>query len=385
MPVALVTSHSSLSMDPRVRRTVETLLEEGWKVRALVLDGPDGVEGLRVTRVPVKRKQGSMVRYLLEYGVFFFASLGWITWQVLRGRADLVYVNSPPDAFVFSAVAAKAVGTPVVLDVHDPMPELLIAKGKGSALLRRLLEVQERWSLRFADRVVTVHEPLRKLLGRRTPGVPIDIVMNIPNQIGWQPLSRDPDSRVVVFAGTVATRYGLDDVMKAVAQVRSSIPGLRFRIIGDGEDLDRLRMLAGELGVADIVEFVGRVPYGEIRAAQSGAWVGVNVPKPDELGDLSFSNKIVEWVAMRLPVIASRTETLRAFFPDDSLIYVEPGSPEAIAKGLLRLHRMPQSEVETMLDRATAALERIAWPKQRSELLRIVSEVAGSATGDQTA
>lgn len=360
-------------------------MEEGWKVRALVLDGPDGVEGLRVTRVPVKRKQGSMVRYLLEYGVFFFASLGWITWQVLRGRADLVYVNSPPDAFVFSAVAAKAVGTPVVLDVHDPMPELLIAKGKGSALLRRLLEVQERWSLRFADRVVTVHEPLRKLLGRRTPGVPIDIVMNIPNQIGWQPLSRDPDSRVVVFAGTVATRYGLDDVMKAVAQVRSSIPGLRFRIIGDGEDLDRLRMLAGELGVADIVEFVGRVPYGEIRAAQSGAWVGVNVPKPDELGDLSFSNKIVEWVAMRLPVIASRTETLRAFFPDDSLIYVEPGSPEAIAKGLLRLHRMPQSEVETMLDRATAALERIAWPKQRSELLRIVSEVAGSATGDQTA
>lgn len=375
VPIALVTSHSSLSMDPRVRRTVETLLEEGWEVRALVLDGPEGIDRLRVTRVPLKRKQGSTLRYLFEYGAFFLCSLAWITWSVLRRQVSLVYVNSPPDSLVFGAAAAKTVGIPVVLDVHDPMPELLTAKGRRSSFLRRLLEVQERWSLRFADRVITVHAPLRDLLEERSPGVSIDIVMNIP-KADLQPLPRDPSSRLVVFAGTVANRYGLDDALDAVSRVRSSVPGLRFRIVGDGEDLEQLRLLADRLAVADIVEFVGRVPYGEIREAQKGAWAGINVPKPDELGDLSFSNKIVEWVAMRLPVVASRTRTLLTFFPEDTLIYVQPGSPQSIADGLLRLHRLSDTELEGMLARAAAALDRIAWSKQRAELVRVINELA---------
>lgn len=362
-------------MDPRVRRTVETLLDEGWTVRALVLDGPRDVDRLFVTRVPLRRRQGSPLRYLFEYGVFFITALAWITWHVLRSEPTLVFVNSPPDAFVFSAVFAKLRGIPIVLDVHDPMPELLVAKGGRSRLLRELLETQERWSLRFADRVITVHEPLRALLQRRSPDVPIDIVMNVPDTDRCEPIRRDPESRLLVFAGTVANRYGLDDVLTAMEQLGGKVPNLRLRVIGDGEDLTNLRELAREKGLADTVEFLGRIPYAEVMEAQSGAWAGVNVPKPDELGELSFSNKIVEWVAARLPVVASRTSTLESYFPEGTLIYVQPGSPSDIAAGLLYLHELEAPEIEATLDRATAALSRIAWPVQRTALLEVVSSV----------
>jgi glycosyltransferase involved in cell wall biosynthesis len=340
-----------------------------------VLGGPNDVDGLVVSKVPLRRHQGSSLRYLFEYGVFFVISLFWITWHVIRSRPDLVFVNSPPDAFVLSGVAAKLRGVPLVLDVHDPMPELLVAKGGRSRLLRTLLEVQERWSLRFADRVITVHEPLRRLLHERSPDVPIDVVMNVPDAGDWEPIERDPESRLLVFAGTVAYRYGLDDVLEAMELLDGQIPDLRFRVIGDGEDMDRLAVLVRDKGLDRDIDFKGRVPYAEVIEAQAGAWAGVNVPKPDELGELSLSNKIVEWVAMRLPVVASRTSTLEAYFPEGTLIYVKPGSPEEIASGLQRLHQLDEEQVGAMLDRAEAALARIAWPVQRAALLGVIKSV----------
>ncbi len=385
VPRALVTSHSFLDTDPRVRRTVDALLDAGFEVDALVLDRPRREGPLTVSRVPIGRRQGAFLRYAFEYGVFFVVALFWITHRVVAGRADIVYVNSPPDMFVFAAIAAKLARVPVVLDVHDPMPELFRAKGMRSRLVRKALEVQERWSLRFADRVVTVHEPLRELLLRRSPNADIGVVMNVPPTAGWDPIERDPSSRTLVYAGSVAYRYGLDDVLEAVALVADRIPSLRLRIVGGGEDVGRLQELAQQLGISDRVDFCGRVPWVEVRAAQKGAWLGVNVPKADELGNLSFSNKIVEWVAMELPVIAARSPTLLRYFPEAALFYVQAGSPESIAERLLELDAASPERIAQHVSAARQALQRISWPVQKRRLLaQITNAMAGGAQTTRT-
>lgn len=374
MPRVLLTSHSFLSQDPRVRRTVEALLADGWEVDALVLDPPRREERLSVTQVPIARRQGNALRYIFEYGAFFIYSFFWITRHVLGRRVDLVYVNSPPDFFVFAGLIARLSRVPVILDVHDPMPELFLAKGLRSGLVWRLLSLQERWSLRFASRVITVHEPLRVLLQSRSPNVEMDVVMNVPDTTGWPVEASTPTSRLIVFAGTVAYRYGLDDLVTAISIVKEDIPDIGLRIIGEGEDLDNLLDLARTLDVFDRIETVGRVPWIEIRERQEGAWLGANVPKPDALGELSFSNKVVEWVAMGLPVLASRTGTMIRYFPKDALAYVEPGSVESIASTLRHLAQEGAVERTERIKRAQEALARIAWPVQRAELLRIVND-----------
>jgi glycosyltransferase involved in cell wall biosynthesis len=313
----------------------------------------------------------------MEYGAFFLYSFFWITRRVLGRHVDLVYINSPPDFFVFAGLIAKLRRIPIVLDVHDPMPELFFAKGRSSGLIWQLLSLQERWSVRFATRVITVHEPLRSLLQSRSPDIEMDIVMNVPDTSGWPVEASAPAGRLIVFAGTVAFRYGLDDLVTAMSIVKEDIPDLRLRIIGEGEDLDNLLELAQALGVEDRVETVGRVPWTEIRERQEGAWLGANVPKPDALGELSFSNKVVEWVAMGLPVLASRTGTMVRYFPDDALVYVEPGSVESIATTLLQLAADGPLERAQRVQKAQAALSLIAWPVQRAELLRIVNSVRG--------
>lgn len=358
---------------------MRAMIREGWEVEGLFLDRPTRGEHLRTWRFPLDRKRGKLVRYLLEYAIFFMWSSVWFAARCLVGKPALVYVNSPPDFFVFAALVPRLLGVPVVLDVHDPMPELFVSKGRSSTIVQGLLRIQERWSLRFADRVITVHEPLRELLASRAPGIPIGVVMNVPDLEGWERIERRPDNRIVVFTGTVALRYGLDDLIRAVADVEDAIQGLRLRIVGEGEDEQLLQRLASDLGISDRVEFVGRIPHDDMPAMLADAWAGVNVPKPDKLGGLSFSNKIVEWVMLGLPVIAGRTSTLLRYFPEGTLLYVKPGSPEAIGRALVELSEMSPSETESMLTAARHAVEAIGWPIQRRRLIEILSSAMGEA------
>lgn len=372
MPRAIVISHSFLERDPRVSRAVEALVDEGWNVDGLFLDPPRRDRLLRTWQVPIGRRRGSPLRYVLEYGAFFLWSLLWIGHRSFWHKPDIIYINSPPDFLAFAGALGKLRRIPVILDVHDPMPELFVAKGNRTGLVVKALDAQERWSAKFADRVITVHEPLRDLLQQRSPQIDMDIVMNVPDTTGWPETTPDPASRLIVYTGSIAIRYGLEELMRALAQVRSEIPGIALRLTGEGEDTEKLRDLAVELGIDDIVEFAGRVPWEEIIASQSDAWVGVNVPRPDDLGHLSFSNKVVEWVAMGLPVIAARTPTMERYFPDGTHWYVEPGSADAIAEALLTLHT---ADAETLANRkvaSQAALEAIAWPVQRRRLMEVV-------------
>lgn len=374
--VAIV-SHSFIDNDPRVKRAVDAFLADEWDVDGLFLDDPRREGRLRTWRVPIARKRGGPARYLFEYGTFFVAISLWLIRRLLRSRPDLVYVNSPPDAFSMAAWPAKLVGIPVLLDIHDPMPELLASKGKRRRLFERALIVQERWGVRFADACITVHEPLRDLLQERLGPVPMSIVMNVPDDDSLAPLDWDPTSRTIVYTGTVAARYGIFELVEAVATLSGEIDGLRLRVIGEGEDLDGLREHAALVGAADHVEFLGRIPWDEVRDAQADVWVGVNVPRPDLLGSLSFSNKIVEWITLGLPVIAGRTSTLLRYFPEGTLLYVDAGSVASLEDALRRLDRLPKSAVETQIRSAREALGEIAWPVQRDTLLRTVRGLVG--------
>lgn len=374
----LVVSHSFLANDPRVRRAVYALADSGWHVEGLFLDYPVREERLRTWRVPINRRQGGILRYAFEYGVFFVWMFGWVVIRSIRSRPAVVYVNSPPDVFALAALPAKLFGAKVILDIHDPMPELFNAKGSSSGLADRALKIQERVGVAAADALITVHEPLAELIKTRIPGAVFDIVMNVPDPAGWTTLERDPSSRLLVYTGTVANRYGLDDLIRAVSAVAVHIPAVGLKIVGDGEDLASLRALVAHLDIEDRIEFVDRVPYAEIRAHLGGAWLAVNVPKPDGLGELSFSNKVVESVSIGLPVLAARTSTMERYFPEGTLLYTRGGDIDAIADSLRAIDAMTPETMKNHVEAARAALSVIAWPVQRDGLLAVVERVAAS-------
>ncbi|HEX9695533.1 MAG TPA: glycosyltransferase family 4 protein [Actinomycetota bacterium] len=386
----LIVTHSYYLRDTRPRRHAEALTDAGFRVDVLCCrdDGESSKEehrGVRIHRLPFRRERGGKARYLFEYASFVVVAALAIAAMHLRRRYALIWILSIPNAMVFAGIVPRAMGTPVVLDVRDPMPEFFSSKyglSPDSRIYRALL-TEERLSLRFASHVVTVHEPLLEALLRT--GVPrgrTTVVMNAPDlrllDVPDRSL-RDPDDRTVLYAGTIAKRYGVDVALEAVAMLQSQIPRIRLRLVGDGDLVPALQARARALGIADRISFDGPVPLPEIPAIVGQSWVGVQAHRLDPLMRFSTSTKVLEWCALGLPVVVSRTDGVTHFFGDDDVTFVEPGDAHDLAEKLLELHKDPAAATERALRGRITALERFDWDREKATLIMLVKRLGGSA------
>ena len=91
-----------------------------------------------------------------------------------RERFALVQVHSLPDFLVFAALPLRLVGVPVLLDLHEAMPEFFRSRfpGASNPIVHRLLMLQERLSVAASTAVITVNPAMRDRLVRL--GVPAE-------------------------------------------------------------------------------------------------------------------------------------------------------------------------------------------------------------------
>ena len=186
--VAMVT-FSAYPFDPRPRRAIDALVGAGATVDLICLGDEKAPRrevrnGIDVLRVPLKHPRRGKLEYALRYGLFILASGSVFALRSLRRRYDLVYVHNMPDILVLSALVPKALGAKVVLDLHDPMPELMKTifnvsdENQSVQWMKRL----EKWSIARADLVVTVNIACQRIFSSRScRAEKIAVVMNAPD------------------------------------------------------------------------------------------------------------------------------------------------------------------------------------------------------------
>src|SRR5262249_42104284 len=126
-------------------------------------------------------KRGSLARYVFEYAAFFLWASVRTPLQMLRRRYAMIDINSLPDFLVFAPFLAKWMGAKLVLDLHEVTPEFYISKYRVSENSKtvRLMKYLEQISIRFADHVITINEPIEDLLAARgLPRAKSTVVMN---------------------------------------------------------------------------------------------------------------------------------------------------------------------------------------------------------------
>jgi glycosyltransferase involved in cell wall biosynthesis len=128
--------------------------------------------------------------------------------------------------------------------------------------------------------------------------------------------TREP---TIVYVGRLRRYKGLDIVLRAVARLRDSGVTLRFLVVGQGEDRERLEDLASELDLGAVVEFRGFVSEDEkVRILQS-AWVNV-YPSPKE----GWGITNVEAAACGTPSVASDSPGLKESVRHDETGFLVP-------------------------------------------------------------
>ncbi|MFP5225786.1 MAG: glycosyltransferase [Actinomycetota bacterium] len=379
MRVAIIV-HSYYLRDTRPRRHAAILSRAGHQVEVICARDVDEsaseeIGGVKIRRLPARRKRGSKLRYIFEYLSFtLMASLALLR---RRGRYDAIIVLGIPNFLVASTLVLrprKQQRPRILLDMRDPLPEFFQAKYQmpAGSLAHRLLLAEERFSCRLADQILTVVGSMARLYARSVDPSKIKVAMNAPDTRLFKvtDVRRDPSDRTMLYTGTVAERYGVDLAVHAVALLKAEIPGLRLRIVGDGDLIEDCRAKATSLGVSDRVEFLAPVPLDQVPGLIASAWIGVQPNRSDALMDHSLSTKILEWASLRLPVVAGRTDALEAVFGSDSIWLHEPGDLE----DLCRCIREVQAGQDTArrLELAQQRAEAVDFESQAKVLLAAV-------------
>jgi glycosyltransferase involved in cell wall biosynthesis len=387
-------AHSYYEEDPRVRREAEAVAATGRDVDVFALQRPGepaGVVlgGVNVRRLNVQRHQGARIgTYLREYLAFLLRA-GWaLTRAHRRRRYGLVQVHSLPDFLAFAALPVRLSGVPLILDLHEAMPEFFRTRfagrgGIGGRLADALLRLQERLSTRIATKVITVNEALGdRLVQIGIPRSKVHVVPNAPSLALFDGAKHPARSFMadgslrLVYAGALSPIYELDVVLEAIALLRRDRPSMPVCLDLFGRDFAEvpLRDRAESLGVADRVTFHGRIPLEDVPAAIGAADVGLAPTRRSAFTDYSLSTKAFEYAAMGRPVVASRLPMVERVFGPDVTTY-QPGNAKDLAAALLRLVDDPEAR-EAQVARAAERVRDLGWETARTPYLRLIDDLA---------
>lgn len=376
--------------DIRVERQARALVGRGHSVDVICL-GRDGepprevIEGIRIRRLPVARQRGmGIARQFLEYLAFMAWAGPLASVLHLRNRFDVVQVHNVPDFLVFSAVLPKLTGARVLLDLHDLMPEFFASRMGGTldGPAARAVVAQERWSTGFADHVLTVTELWRQtLIGRGLDPSKVDVVLNLPDDELFKrrdPVVRSaPDPITIIYHGTITHRYGIDVLVRAFARVRQQIPA-RLIIHGRGEYVSTIAELIEQLGLRDSVRLSTHlIPTRDLPDLIAEADIGVVPNRRDVFTDGILPTKLMEYAALGIPAVVSRSTATTAHFADEMVLHVEPENEQALADAIVELAADP----ERRLRLATAAQEftrRHRWSDEADHYVEIVERMAAA-------
>ncbi|MBX3744426.1 MAG: glycosyltransferase [Verrucomicrobiae bacterium] len=394
---AAVILYSYYPSDPRPRRAAEALVEAGMQVDLFCLsEGPhepavETVHGVQVFRSQLKRRRDSKLTYFVQYAAFLLASALFLSRRSLAARYHLVHVHNMPDVLVFSALVPKLLGAKVVLDFHDPMPELMTAIYNLSDRhpLVRLLRRLERWSIAFSDLSVTPNIAFRNLfLSRGCPPDKMRIVMNSPEESIFDPSRASqrpppkpgsPPAFRLMHHGSIVHRHGIDTLVRAVAIARHHIPGLRLDIFGSRTPfLDTVLALTRELDLESCVAYHGPKPQTDIALAILEADLGIVPNRRSPFTELNFPTRLFEYLSLGRPVIAPNTHGIRDYFPENAMCYFEPGDAEDLARQILWIHQHPD-EIQARVQRGRDIYQAHLWSQERRRWIHMVHNLFHSA------
>lgn len=207
-----------------------------------------------------------------------------------------------------------------------------------------------RYNLRVARRIVCVSDAAKDHLMKNWD-VPADKLVVLPNAVDVNRFKPDPElgaqtraslslttHPLLVFVGSFYQWHDIATLLKAFAVVLKTHPDARLILVGDGTEREKMIKLAGELGVAQAVNFTGFVGWEDVVRYVNAADIAI-VPVPKMEREMWLSPmKLFEYMASGKAVVASAMGQVRDVVKDgENGLLVPPGDEAALAEAVNRL------------------------------------------------
>ena len=380
--------YSYFPQDARLRREAEALINAGYKADIICLRMSDqskveNIDGVDTYRVNMSKIRASKGKYIFLYASFFIRSFFLLNRLFFKNRYSVIHIHNMPDFLVFLSVIPKLFGSKVILDLHDPTPEMLMTKfvdGKHSKLTK-LLKWQEKVSIKFAHTIITTNKSfLDRFISRGCPPDKINIVMNSPqesifNQFITKSMQKSDENKyVVMYHGIIIKRYGLEELVNAVNLLKEKIPELELRVYGTGEDLSLFLEIVQKLNLDNIVKYFGEVSLEKIAENIPECDVGIIPNRLGPFTQINFPTRIFEYLHMKKPVVVPRTQGIKDYFDEESILYFDAGDAEDLANVIFNVYSNPGKTLE-VVNKGNEIYQKHRWESQSKNLIKIYEEL----------
>lgn len=378
----------------RIQQYAKALVLRGDAVDLIALNrgtAPtfETLDGVNIYRIQTRKlRREKLHTYVLQVVTFMFRSFFSLAKRHFKNPYDVIHVHSVPDFLVLSALIPKLCGVPIILDIHDILPEFYLTKFQVTerSLIFKVLVLIEKISTAFSDHVIIANPIWRdRLLRRSAGGGKVTAIANYPDpQVFFQrPKTRSDGKFVLIYPGSLNWHQGLDIAIQAFAKVVEQMPNTEFHIHGEGPERDNLIRLAHELGLEAKTLFTDFVPIREVAELMANADLAI-VPKRANsvFGTEAASTKIMEFMAVGVPVIVSRTKIDTLYHNEDTVRFFDSDDSDELAKAMVDLYSNPALRKQ-LVGNALDYVARNNWDTKKADYLAIVDRLTGRGVNNQ--
>jgi colanic acid biosynthesis glycosyl transferase WcaI len=305
---------------------------------------------VRRSYVFVPSRPTAIRRVLHELSFVLSASVGYL----FAPRAAVTVVVSPPLALgVPLGLLARLKRSRLVFHVQDLQPDTAIELGMlPRGMLARVLHLLERASYRLADRVSVISDGMaERVRGKGVPAAKVVVFRNWADVEQVVPGARETrfraawglgDRTVVMYAGNLGVKQGLDVLLDAAAILGRTRPDVALVVVGDGGERGRLVARARELGLANL-QFRPLQPAERLSELLATADVAVVTQRPT-VKDIVMPSKLGNIMGSARPVVAAAapdSELARTVRDADCGIVVAPQDAVQLAGAVAALADSP--------------------------------------------
>ena len=331
------------------------------------------------------------IRRPLQLGIpgldrLFVTLTSWFALDRLlaRGIFDAVVLLAVPTYGLQTLWAAKRHGVPVIFRALDVSHKI-----RNNVLGFAIKWVEKRIYNR-ADMVLgnnpAMTEYCERLGNRTRPSetllAPVDLShfagIEPDSQLGSELGIRTSD-RVITYMGSFFYFSGLDEIIRAFheAELVGRAKSTKLLLIGGGEQDTELHALVKELHLQDKVIFTGFISYEQLPRYLALSTVAINPLKKSLVTDTALPHKVLQYLALGLPVVSTPLKGLQAVFGDSAGIrWAE--NPAQILESALELAGNPAECAAASAAAKESVRERLSRDGAVDALESIIRKVANA-------
>jgi glycosyltransferase involved in cell wall biosynthesis len=376
--VLILVMNLPVPLDRRVWLEAQSLVDSGRPVSVICPRGTGDLAyeelcGVRIYRFTPSSEGTGLPGYVREFLVSWIRSATLALLVFVRDGFAAIQACNPPDTLFAIAAPYKLLGIHFVFDQHDLCPEIFDVRFGGKLRgVKRILLLLERATYRTADRVIVTNDSYRSIAldrGRRAPS-DVTIVRSAPDAARFRRSRPRPEllngkRHLCCYLGVMGPQDGVDLLLLAVDVIVHQLgrTDCQFAVLGFGECEDRLRRLCADLALGEWVDFTGRADDQMISDYLSTADLGICPDPLNEFNARSTMNKVLEYMAMGLPVVAFDLDETRVS-AGEAGEYAPPNDVAALAKSIVTLVDDPLRR-RVMGQRARRRIEEeLGWQHQ---------------------